>query len=131
MAVNNQTQVLAVATNVSTETLIAVSPAITNTLSGGTVKVSGRINITAGAGTTAINLKVRQGNGLTGAILGPAAGENHTLAATASGSIAFDYDDASGAYAADGGIQYTVSVTQTGGTGAGTVNVGTINATAN
>lgn len=131
MATNNQTQVLAVPTNVSTETAIAVSPAITNALPGGSVKVSGRLNITAGTGTTAINVKVRQGNGLTGAILGPAAGENHTLAAGASGSIGFDYDDTSGAYGADGGIQYTVSVTQTGGTGAGTVNIGTINATAN
>jgi hypothetical protein len=129
MSIRQITQVSAVPTNVSTETAIAVSPNITLPLAGNTAKVSGVLNITAGAGTTAIVLKVRQGNGVAGAQV--QGNMTHTLAAAASANVPYDVQDSSGAYAADGGIPYTVTVTQTGGTGAGTVNQGTINAESN
>lgn len=111
----------AVPTNVSTETAILSSvPTNYNNPAGQGNEVGGTINITAGTGTTAINVKVRQGTGLAGAIVGPAAGTNHTLAAGSSANISFDVLDPT--VTPQPAQTYTVTVTQTGGTGAGTVN---------
>lgn len=113
--------VSAVPTNVSTETAIATSAATNyNNPAGQGNEIGGTVNITAGTGTTAINIKVRSGAGTGGAIIGPAAGMNHTLAAGNSASITFDVLDPT--VTPQPAQQYTVTVTQTGGTGAGTVN---------
>lgn len=82
------------------------------------VKVSGVINITAGTTVSAIVIRVRQGAGVGGAVVGAAM--THTLAAAASASIAFAVEDVTGAIQA--GTAYTVTVVQTAGTGASTVN---------
>lgn len=121
-------------TNVATETLILVSDPVNylSAVSGEGLMVRGTMNITAGAGTTAIVVRVRKGNGLGGAVVGNAV--THTLAAAASANIPYEFLDQppavtpistpTGAGAPPGNI-YTLSVQQTGGTGAGTVNYAT------
>jgi hypothetical protein len=82
------------------------------------VKVSGVLNITAGTGTTAVVIRVRQGVGTGGAVVGAA--QTVTLAAGNSASVPFSIEDTTGALEA--GTAYTVTVSQTGATAAGTVN---------
>lgn len=121
-----------VPTNVSTEGGVQSS----NTLDyeapvGQGMKVRGTINVTAGTGTTAVVLRVRKG-GLTGALVGPAM--THTLAAGASANIPYDVldnaptqspIDPQGAQSVGSNL-YLLTIQQTGGTAAGTVNYGTI-----
>ena len=116
-----------VATGTNTETPVAtISPAVAvASPSGEGVTVSGVVNITAGTGTTAVVVRVRRGVDATGSQVGQAA--THTLAAGASASIPFCNLDAA-ASALSGTDQWTVTVQQTGGTAAGTVNYVTINA---
>lgn len=80
--------------------------------------IAGVVNVTAGAGTTAVVVRVRQGIGVTGTVVGVL--DTDTLAAAASESIAFEKYDATGA------TSYTVTVQQTGATGNGTVNSASI-----
>lgn len=82
---------------------------------GGFVVVSGQINVTPGTSTTAVVVKVRQGSGTSGTTV---KSMTHTLAAAATGNIAFRCVDESPA----AGGQYTVTLTQTAGAGAGTVH---------
>lgn len=80
--------------------------------------VSGILNVTAGTGTTAVVVRVREGRGIAGTLVGTA--KTHTLAAGASASIPFcEYDSAVG----ENQI-YSVTIQQTGATGNGTVNGG-------
>lgn len=128
--------VTAVPTAASAETAIATSDVV-SWIPGGSAEgliVRGVLNITAGASTTAVVVRVRKGVGLAGANVGPAAGTPHTLAAGASANIPFEILDIaptpnitfpSGAQSAAQAV-YTVSVAQTAGTVAGTVNYGTI-----
>jgi hypothetical protein len=128
--------VTGVATATAAETTIATSDTVSWNASGvaeGLI-VRGVLNMTAGAGTTAVVVKVRRGTGTGGATVGPAAGTSHTLAAAASANLAFEVLDTaplpnivspSGAQDVPQNL-YTVTVAQTGGTGAGTVNYGTI-----
>lgn len=83
--------------------------------SGGYNVIEGQINLTPGATTTAVVLKLRQGSGVAGTTVKTL---THTLAAAATGNIAFHIIDT----APVAGGQYTLTVTQTGGSGAGTVN---------
>lgn len=88
------------------------------------VKIKGTLNILAGTTVTAIVIRVRQGVGVAGAIVGavaPLTGViTHTLAAAASASIEFAVEDTTGAIQV--GTAYTVTVSQTGATGASTPN---------
>lgn len=117
-------QVAAVATTASGETIVATGEIPPN-LGGTTGKspvINGVVNITAGAGTTAVVVRVRQGaNTTSGTLVGVAT--THTLAAAAVGNIPFEVLDTANQF---GAIQYTLTVQQTGGTGAGTVNQATI-----
>jgi hypothetical protein len=118
----------AVATNVSTETAILTIPfssgATANALLGipvasaaGKNVVLGSMNITAGTGTTAVVVKCRQGAGtVAGTQVGPS--KTVTLAATATAEIPLAFQDT----APNSAEAYTITVTQTGGTAAGTVN---------
>lgn len=119
-----------VATQVSTEGValyIAVNPgdyfnpSLANLPSVGNVNnyaIDGSMNITAGAGTTAVVVRCRRGNGVTGAVVGQV--ETDTLAATNSASIPFDFTDQNAP--ANTFTGYSITVTQTGGTGAGNVS---------
>lgn len=82
---------------------------------GGFVKITGDINVTPGTSTTAIVVKVRRGSGVAGTAVGTF---TRTLAAAATGGLAFFVIDE----APIAGGQYTVTLTQTAGAGAGTVN---------
>ena len=82
------------------------------------VRISGVINLTAGTGVTAIVLRVRQGVGTGGAVVGAA--QTFTLAAGNSASIPFAVDDVTGLI--QSGTAYSITVVQTGATGASTVN---------
>lgn len=80
--------------------------------------VTGVLNVTAGTSTTAVVIRVRQGIGTGGAVVGNA--DTHTLAAGASANIPVKKEDLVGASA------YTVTVTQTAATGNGSVNSASI-----
>jgi hypothetical protein len=109
----------------SAETVIATVPVPVlgdNPLVTG-VTIDAVLNIAPGATTTAVVVRFRRGTTVGGAQIG--ASQTHTLAAGASAGIAAGaYDSAPGS-----GGSYCVTVQQTGGSGAGTVN-GVITATA-
>lgn len=113
----------AVATTAAAETLIATGPSIPeqNPVGQG-VCVRGFLNITPGTATTAVVIRVRQGTALTGTLVGLA--QTHTVTAGAPVSIPYEALDPTLNNLA--GAQYTLSVQQTSGTAAGTVNYGTL-----
>lgn len=129
------------ATGTNTETVAIVSNTVNYqtapSLQG--LKIAGTVNITAGAGTTAVVLKIRRGSGLTGNVIGPVpAGVSHTLAAGATAQIHYSVLDTAPTptpLTTDTGADspplniYTLTVQQTGGTGAGTMNYASIGMT--
>lgn len=113
----------AVATPNATEGTVLVSEIVGNVSDVGEGRlVHGVLNVTAGAGTTAVVVRVRQGSGTGGTLVGVA--QTVTLAAASTASIYYAAPDP-GTTAS----QYTVTIQQTGGTGAGTVNLATISVT--
>jgi hypothetical protein len=115
------TDVSVVTTN---ETAAVTSPPVTPSTDGGEITITGVVNITTGTGTTAVTVRVRRGNGVSGALVGETM--PHTLAAAASADIAFQVTDTPGAVA---GQQYTATVVQTAASGNGTVNNASISVT--
>lgn len=106
----------------TTETGLAINPAFNfNNPGGQGNEIRGVVNITAGTGTTAVTVRVRQGSGSSGAIVGAAA--THTLAAGASASIPYSFIDPATSGTAQ---QYTATIQQVGASGNGTVNVATM-----
>lgn len=89
------------------------------------VMLQGYVNVTAGTGTTSVQIRVKTGSGTGGAQLHAATPDTHTLAAGASASIPFFEVDES-FFAGANGMTYTVTVQQVGASGNGTVNAGTI-----
>lgn len=125
MSATNTTSVSAVATATAAETLVAVSPMdpdYNSTSAGVGNFVSGVLNVTPGAATTAVVIRVRQGSGVAGALVGVAF--THILAVGISASIPFSVLD----NASNPSGLYSVTIAQTAGTGAGTVNYATITA---
>ena len=88
---------------------------------GNGVKLSGIINITPGATTTAGVVRIRQGS-LAGPIVGLA--QTSALAAGVPQTIAYDEYDTT-RYPAGGGI-YVVTLSTTAASAVGTVNVATL-----
>jgi len=84
------------------------------------VKIVVNLNITEGTSGTAFVVRVRQGIGVGGALVGLA--QTVTLAAAANGQFAFVFRDSSGVPFAGIGTAYTVTVAETAATVAGTVN---------
>lgn len=82
--------------------------------------IDGMINITPGTAATAVVIRVRAGNGLSGAVIGGP--ETHTVAAGANQSIPYAQIDGTTV----GQVQYTLTVQQTAATGNGSINLGTI-----
>ena len=99
------------------EKAICITPVDQDHLSasGGYNVIEGQINVTPGTNTTAVVLKLRQGSGTSGTTVKTL---THTLAAAAVGQIAFHVIDT----APVAGGQYTLTLTQTAGSAAGTVN---------
>lgn len=84
------------------------------------IGITGWVNLLAGTGTTAVVVRVRQGNTTGGAQQGPSV--TQTLAAGSTGTVPFAGVDFSNYSDNPTGYQYCVTVQQTGGTGAGTTN---------
>lgn len=108
----------------SAESVIAASP-VNNVDPVRTQKVIIRatFNMLAGTATTAVVARIRQGNGTGGAIVGSAA--TVTLAAGNNGGGAISVEDTPAWLAAPAnGGQYCLTLTQTAGTGNGSINVG-------
>lgn len=124
MAVVNYAQIGAAVTATTTaETVAAVLPPDSNLLPDAIGRVvRGYLNITTGAGTTAVVIRVRTGTTTGGTLVGAA--NTHTLAAGASASIPFSEIDT--AAAAPANNQYCVTFQQTAATANGTANDGAI-----
>lgn len=97
---------------------MALSPVDSNP--GGTSVVRGYINISTGAGTSAVVIKVKQGSATTGTLVGTA--DTVAVSASTAYSIPFCQVVPAGGTISYPGNQYCVTVTQTGATGNGTVN---------
>lgn len=98
------------------ETAILTTGPISTPGAGSVVNIWAALAMVAGAGTTAVVLRIRRGTGVAGAIVGEAA--TATLAATALGALSMAVADPLGDAA---GQVYTLTVQQTGGTGNGNV----------
>lgn len=101
----------------TTETVALVTPPVSTTYGSDAIEIEGKLNVTAGTGTTACVLRIRRGNGITGTIVGVA--ETDTLAAGSSESFPLEGVDTPGDVA---GQVYSLTVQQTAATGNGTVN---------
>lgn len=101
----------------TTETVALVTPGVSTTFASDTIEIEGKINLTAGTGTTAAVFRCRRGNGITGTVVGVA--ETDTLAAAASETHPFEFTDNPGDVA---GQVYSLTVQQTAATANGTVN---------
>jgi hypothetical protein len=108
----------------SGESPIAVSPSNNiNPVTANKVIIRATCNMLAGAGTTAVVARIRQGNGVGGNVVGAPA--TITLAAAANGGLALSVEDSINWLAAPAnGGQYSFTIAQTGGTGNGSVNAG-------
>ena len=100
----------------TTETVVQLSPGFSTTYDGDAVMMTGTIDFTTGTGTTAVTVRCRRGNGITGTQVGVS--EADTLAAGVSSPIGFDFVDFPGAVA---GQQYSITIQQTGATANGAV----------
>ena len=101
------------------ETAILTTPVI-GTAPLTPVHISGSVDVTEGTTGTAYVLRVRQGNGVAGPVVGQA--DTAADAAGASGLGGFSFDDLSNYLSQAGGGQYTLTIAQTGATAPGTVN---------
>lgn len=84
------------------------------------VQISGHVNVTEGTGGTAYTVRIRQGNGTGGTVVGVA--EVDSLAAGNTETAPFSFEDTGALLLGAAGGQYTVTVQQTAATGNGTVN---------
>lgn len=86
------------------------------------IAITGTVNITPGTGTSAVIIRVRQGN-LTGPVVSGAA-PSHAVTAGAAQSISFGVTDMTTfTEAAPSGGAYVITAQQTGATGNGAANV--------
>lgn len=108
----------AVAINLAVETAVLTTPAVFSGLPR--VLLRGHLNVTQGTGGTNIIVRVRQGNGTGGTVIGLA--ETDNLGAAALESFPYSFEDSSGLVASAAGAQWTLTVQATGATANGTVN---------
>lgn len=100
----------------ATDTLAMTTPGVSQAVDNGQVVLLGFAGITAGAGTTAIVLRLRRGALVTSPVFTGGAW-TQTVPAGNGHLMPILYQDAPGVVA---GQQYSLSVAQTGATGAGT-----------
>jgi hypothetical protein len=107
------TDVPVVTTN---ETVAMVSDSVSQSIDGERVSVDGRVGLLTGTNTTAVTVRVREGNGITGTIIGETL--PYTIGAAVDVQIpyGFTYNPASIA-----GMVYSVTVQQTAASANGTV----------
>lgn len=104
------------------ETVILTTPLLNPALDFSQVFILWACDILAGTGTTALVFRLRRGTTAAGALVNAAAW-THTLAAGNSAVVTGCYPDSPGAIA---GQQYSLTVSQTGATAAGTFNDGSL-----
>jgi hypothetical protein len=85
------------------------------------VRIMANLSVTEGTSGTAFVVRCRQGTTVAGTQVGPA--YNVTNAAGATNDSTCPFEDSSGWLAQAGGGQYSITVTQTGATAAGSVAV--------
>lgn len=122
MANYSLTQIAAAQTITTTTELVV---AVVTVLSGsGDVGIwfSGDVKLTTGAGTTAVTIRLRQGNGISGTIIDSTAAL--PIGAAVTTQAPFNLFDTSQWSSQAGGGVYSLTVQQTGATGNGTVNGG-------
>lgn len=110
------------------ETAVLVTPAFTyDQPTGAGVIIDGTLYVSVvGAAATAATVRIRQGNGIAGPVVGVAMVEPVVAASTK--TIPFTQLDASRFPAQSGGAQYTVTIQFTAATGNSTVAEATISA---
>lgn len=106
------------------ETAVFTTPALQNGTGSAGTWVSGDIQITPGTGTTAVTLRCRYGGGTGGALVDSVAAPVIPVSAGVATSIPFNFFDTSNTNEVQGGVQYTLTIQQTGGTATGSVNGG-------
>lgn len=104
------------------ETIILTTPPLNLTLDFSQVQIFWYATMTAGTGTSSLIFQLRRGTSLTSPQIN-AANWAHTLAAASSAVMSGCYFDVPGPVA---GQQYTLTVSQTGATAAGTFNDGAL-----
>ncbi len=103
------------------ETVVYTTPAVVTGLGDAGVWFSGDIQLTYGAGTTAVTFRLRATN-VSGAIVDSTAAIPVTASATS--QLPFNFFDLSNLTNQQGGQVYVITVQQTGATGNATVNGG-------
>ncbi len=110
----------AVTLTTTAETVVATSATLFSGNPSQRVLITGHVNVTEGAGGTAYTIRLRQGSGTGGTVVGVA--ETDSLAAGSSETGSVSYEDTGALLAGAAGGQYTLTVQQTAATGNGTVN---------
>jgi hypothetical protein len=108
------------------ETLVVVGFPLTLQSGNGKAVVRGWMDLTVGAGTTAITVAIYRGNAIGGTLIGQ---KNAEAGDFTPGSIAHFDAEFVDLLSNVGGAQYCMSVTQTGATGNGTVQDALIDTT--
>ncbi len=100
----------------TTETLVFTLPPVSTTSRGASISISGFIKLTTGAGTTAVQLRIRRGTTVTGTVvvMVPV-----SVQAGAQVTIPFTVQDAIGEVA---GQRYVITLQQVGATGNGSAD---------
>lgn len=104
------------------ETVICTLPGLSLAVDNAQVLLFSSVSILAGVGVTSITLTIRRGPLVTSPAVTP--GMVHTLAAGASALLSFAaFDAVAGVFA---GLQYCLTLIQTGATGASTLALQTL-----
>ena len=106
------------------ETAAIVSDAVSQAMNGEIVRIHGTISYLTGTATTAVTARVREGNGVTGTIVGEAL--PLTIGAAENAQIPFDVNHAPAGIA---GQVYTATVQATAATANGTISAAAITVT--
>lgn len=107
----------------TTETVVAVLTIPSDSTPDQQVELSGNVDLVAGTGATALQLKIRRGGTVTGTIVG--SNEAATVVAGNTVQAGVEAIDTPGLEA---GLQYALTVQQTGATGNATVNAASLEA---
>jgi hypothetical protein len=98
------------------ETAAITSDAVTQSVDGENITISGQLGYLTGTGTTAVTVRVRQGTDLTGAVVGETLPV--TIGAAADAQIPFQFSTAPLGAARQA---YTISIQATGASANGTI----------
>lgn len=110
----------------TTETIVAQLDGVTTDGASRRVELNGLVDLTTGAGTTAVVLRIRRGTTITGTVVGTADTDTIIGAAGSTDPYAIQEIDTPGDV---NNLSYVLTVQQTGATGAGTAVAGQLAAT--